>query len=293
MASERWKRISELFEAAVELPADAQVPFLRESCRGDDRMRAEVEKLLATDRDPRTILDREGAASQFAPELGADLVGATIGAFRLQRVIGRGGMGTVYAATQERPNRIVALKTLSLGLASPSSRRRFEYESEILARLRHPGVAQVFDAGTFDLHGRQHPYFAMEMVEGARTLDAHVRESGLGVVEIIDLVERVCEAVNYSHQNGVIHRDLKPANILVDGGGQPKIIDFGIARDTDAELSIATQPPSGRVAGSEGDNRDQQPDRRKHGRVARPHFVQQTAQEAGQSERADQPDRNT
>jgi serine/threonine protein kinase len=150
-----------------------------------------------------------------------------IGGYRILRLIGEGGMGAVYEAEQERPRRIVALKMIKPGLATAQMLRRFEQESQVLGRLQHPGIAQIYEAGTTDAgHGLQ-PYLAMELVRGT-TLDEHVAEKRLDNRARLELMARICDAVEHAHQKGVIHRDLKPANILVDESGQPKILDFGL-----------------------------------------------------------------
>jgi tetratricopeptide (TPR) repeat protein len=172
-----------------------------------------------------------------------------IGSYRILRLIGEGGMGAVYEAEQERPRRIVALKMIKPGLATAQMLRRFEQESQVLGRLQHPGIAQIYEAGTTDAgHGLQ-PYLAMELVRG-RTLDRHAAEERLDNRERLDLMARICDAVEHAHQKGVIHRDLKPANILVDEAGQPKILDFGLARVMDTETQLTLLTDMGQILGT-------------------------------------------
>jgi serine/threonine protein kinase len=161
-----------------------------------------------------------------------------IGAYRPVRVLGEGGMGVVYEAEQVRPRRTVALKVIRSVLMTPALVRRFEFEAEVLGRLQHPGIAQIYEAGTADTGSGPQPYFAMELVRGPR-LDKYAGEQRLTTSQRIDLLIKLCEAVQYAHQRGVIHRDLKPGNILVDESGQPKILDFGVARVTDADIQTA------------------------------------------------------
>ncbi|MEO7521450.1 MAG: serine/threonine-protein kinase, partial [Gemmatimonas sp.] len=153
-------------------------------------------------------------------------------------------MGTVYVAEQDQPHRLVALKVIRPEFVQPDLIRRFARESEVLGRLQHPGIAQIYEAGTFvDAHGTQ-PFFAMEMVVG-ETLTEYARSHSLNLKRRLELFARVCDAVNYAHEQGVIHRDLKPANIMVDDGGLPKILDFGVARLTDADVQVTRQTAVG------------------------------------------------
>jgi tetratricopeptide (TPR) repeat protein len=163
-----------------------------------------------------------------------------IGGYHVKRAIASGGMGTVYEAVQEHPRRTVALKVMKHGIASRSALRRFEYESQVLARLRHPGIAQVYDAGTHDDGTGAVPYFAMEYVPNAKSITRYVKEKKLSAPERLELLARVCDAVHHGHQKGIIHRDLKPGNLLVDSHGEVKIIDFGVARGTDSDLAVTT-----------------------------------------------------
>jgi len=174
-----------------------------------------------------------------------------IGQYRIKRAIASGGMGTVYEALQEKPRRTVAVKLMRAGIASRSALRRFEYESQLLARLRHNGIAQVYDAGTHKDGEVTVPYFAMEYIVGAKPITDYVRDKKLGTRERIKLFSDVCEAVHHGHQKGIIHRDLKPSNILVDSSGQVKIIDFGVARSTDSDMAVTTlQTDVGQLIGT-------------------------------------------
>jgi tetratricopeptide (TPR) repeat protein len=158
-------------------------------------------------------------------------------------------MGVVYRAVQDNPSREVALKVIRPGTTTPERLRRFEHEAKVLARLHHPGIAQVFEAGVHGTGTTAQPFFAMELIEG-RTLLEYAREKHLAPRESLRLFIKVCDAVQHAHQRGYIHRDLKP-DILIDASGQPKVIDFGVARVTDAELQVTTQGTSvGQLVGT-------------------------------------------
>ncbi|MHC4217201.1 MAG: serine/threonine protein kinase [Planctomycetota bacterium] len=174
-----------------------------------------------------------------------------IGHYHIRRIIGGGGMGTVYEAMQEHPRRTVAVKVMKPGIASRSAMRRFEYESQILARLRHPNIAQVYEAGTHDAGDGPVPYFVMEYIPNARSVTGFARDLKLGTRQRLELFAKVCDAINHGHQRGIIHRDLKPGNILVEAAGEPKIIDFGVARATDSDLAVTTlQTDVGQLIGT-------------------------------------------
>ena len=176
--------------------------------------------------------------------------GTRAGQFTIVSEIGRGGMGVVYRATQDNPARDVALKVLALPFPSSAAIARFRREAAALARLRHPGVATIFDSGTIDGPSGAIPFFAMEFVEG-QSITRYAESMGLDRDHRIDLLTQVCEAVQHAHQKGVIHRDLKPANILVDKEGRARVLDFGIAKVLEAdggEPGVTLE--SGRVPGT-------------------------------------------
>ena len=174
---------------------------------------------------------------------------ATIGRYRIVRLIGEGGMGAVYEAEQEQPRRTVALKIIKPGLASPELLRRFEQESQALGRLQHPGIAQIYEAGTADTGFGPQPYFAMEFIRGSSLKD-YAKQHHLNSRARLEIVAKVADAVHHAHQRGLIHRDLKPGNILVDETGQPKILDFGVARVTDSDAQATLQTDVGQLIGT-------------------------------------------
>ncbi len=185
---------------------------------------------------------------------GGLMAGGQFGRYTIVRLLGQGGMGAVYEAQQESPRRSVALKVIRGGWLSAQMLRRFEHESQVLGRLQHPGIAQVYEAGSVrDEGGRSGgvtPFFAMELIKGV-PLTEYAAAKNLGTRERLELVARICDAVYHAHQKGVIHRDLKPGNILVDESGQPKILDFGVARATDSDIQQTTmQTDIGQLIGT-------------------------------------------
>lgn len=174
---------------------------------------------------------------------------SAIGHYRIVRLIGEGGMGVVYEAEQEHPRRTVALKVIR-GATSPELLRRFELESEALARLQHPGIAQVYEAGSADTGFGPQPYFAMELIVNGKRLTGYAEAHRLKVRQRLELMAKVCDAVHHAHQRGIIHRDLKPGNILVDEHGHPKILDFGVARVTNSDTQATRQTDIGQLIGT-------------------------------------------
>ncbi|NCX99101.1 MAG: serine/threonine protein kinase, partial [Planctomycetia bacterium] len=158
------------------------------------------------------------------------LEGRDLGDVAIVRLIAQGGMGRVYEARQRSPARTVAVKLMRPSRRSPAAMQRFRREAEVLGRLRHPGIAQVFTAGACHLEGEETPYFVMEFIAGGEPLVRACERRRLAPRQRLELFEAVCRAVGHGHAAGVVHRDLKPGNILVDAEGHPKVIDFGIAR---------------------------------------------------------------
>ncbi|MBK8976140.1 MAG: serine/threonine protein kinase [Planctomycetes bacterium] len=236
MDRDRFATVRRLFDRALDRPPEQREAFVRDACGSDAELSAELLSLLSHE----TGEDRADPLAGLAARLPAllptqDLSGADVAGFRIVRRIGSGGMGTVYEAEQLRPRRRVAWKTLATPFPDARARQRFEDEIELLARLRHPGIAQVLEAGTWRAGELELPWFAMELVEDPRPIDRYVRDAELAPRAVAGLFRQVCEAVHSAHQRGVLHRDLKPANVLVDRHGRPKVIDFGVARLLDAD----------------------------------------------------------
>jgi len=190
-----------------------------------------------------------GATVSAAPAGYAPPLPASIGSYRILRLLGEGGMGAVYEAEQDQPRRRVALKVIRAAWASPELLRRFEQESQALGRLHHPGIAQIYEAGSADTGFGLQPFFAMELIQG-KPLVEYADVNQLDTRQRLALMIQVCEAVQHAHQRGIIHRDLKPGNILVDESGQPKILDFGIARVTDMDAEATRQTDLGQLLGT-------------------------------------------
>jgi WD40 repeat protein/serine/threonine protein kinase len=239
------ERAKALFHQAADLPPDEQRTLLDVACPDDPHLRAAVERLLADDarlradaaagflNSPlvRSPPEPPPVADPSAPA-GGPALPSRIGHYRILRLLGEGGMGTVYEAEQDSPRRSVALKVIRAGLVSAALLRRFAHEVQILGRLHHPGIAQIYEAALAE-DGR--PFFAMEFIAGL-PLNEYVHRHQLDPAARLALTARVCDAVQHAHDQGVVHRDLKPGNILVDETGQPKVLDFGVARATDADV---------------------------------------------------------
>jgi len=240
MEPERWARVKALFESAQRLPADRRRAWLVGAC-DDAAVVSEVDALLIAYEDDPGFLEAPVAAAKageaLLEQIGKSAEGRLIGSYRVVRELGRGGMGVVYEAlrTGDEFSRRVAIKVLSPGWSASTLAERFRFERQVLAGLDHPGIARLYDAGAT---GDGVPYFVMEYVDGL-PVDVWCRERALTVRQCVELMIRICEAVVHAHRNFVVHRDLKPANILVTGDGQPKLLDFGIARMLSEEVNAS------------------------------------------------------
>ncbi len=224
--AERWREVDRVFEAALDRPPGERPAFLDTACAGDAALRREVERLLAADAREVDFLDRPDDEVQ------------RLGPYRLLRAIGRGGMGTVFLAMRDdaQYQRLVAVKILRSGLEDTELRHRFLAERQILARLEHPNIARLYDGGSTE-GGR--PYLVMELIEGL-PVDEYCDGHRLTVDQRLALFLPICSAVQWAHRNLLVHRDIKPANILVTAQGEPKLLDFGIAKQL--EPAAETDP---------------------------------------------------
>lgn len=220
--------------------------FIREACGDDAELRHAVEQMLrvqesatiaSSDR-PRPVWKPsdgvQGASARSHPETEPQTerieAGERIDDFRVIGKLGEGAMGVVYLAEQQNPRRQVALKLLRADAMSPTRERRFDFETESLARLHHPGIATIYKSGRADVGGVKRPFFAMEMVDG-EPLDDHAKT--LERRDLVKMMASICDAVEHAHRRGVLHRDLKPANILIGNDGRARVLDFGVATSTD------------------------------------------------------------
>jgi serine/threonine protein kinase len=251
----RHERAMALFQQVCDLDLEDQTRVLRQACADDPSLQLQVQEMLRFDADDHSMI-----APTMMDVASCDLQSTdtgfpeTIGRYRLIRRMGAGGMGTVFEAEQESPKRRVALKILHANLGDTARMQaRFIREGQIQSGLMHVGIAQVYEAGISTVEKRAVHYLAMELVEG-QTLTDFVRARALPLPDILQLVLRVCDAVSFAHQRGVIHRDLKPANILViDASGDPvpKVLDFGIAKLTKQDVNLASMHTSaGQIIGT-------------------------------------------
>jgi len=241
MDAERWDQLNELFEQARALPGAERHGFLHRACAGDTVLRDRVHQLLRADdyapaKLPTAALVEALVRPMTSPP---DLaVGRRFGPYRIVAEIGRGGMGVVYLAERadDQYDKRVAIKLIKQGIDTEAVLRLFKHERQILAALDHPNITRLLDAGTAD-DGR--PYFVMEYVEGT-PIREYCAADRLGIRHRLELFRRVCAAVTYAHRHLIVHRDIKPSNILVTADGEPKLLDFGIAKLMDADRAGET-----------------------------------------------------
>ena len=230
MNAELWQQARPVFEKALDFDSEQRLAFLEEACAENLELREFVDSM---------IVAHELSDDFLEPPTGAQLRGDThapigmpdrVGAYTLVRKIGAGGMGTIYEAQQDAPQRKVALKIMREGVSTERARGRFLFEAEVLGRLQHENIARVLESG---IHGNtdqnQLPWFALEYVEGGLSILEYANAHNLSISGRIHLFLKACAGVQHGHQKGVIHRDLKASNILVGPDGMPKVIDFGVA----------------------------------------------------------------
>ena len=248
---ENHNRVESIFGAALEIDSpELRQAFLDENCGDDLEIKKQIESLLEANEEIGSFLKEPSELSEtnsmnsdaLSPTYFrgyADLSGEKIGPYCLIKQIGRGGMGTVYIAKQEKPiKRSVAIKVINPGMDSNEVLARFDAERQALAMMNHPNIAQVLDAGQT---AAGYPYFVMELVDGL-PITEYCDQNRLSTKERLKLFVDVCKAVQHAHQKAIIHRDIKPSNILAATHDQPmvKVIDFGIAKATNQRLTEQT-----------------------------------------------------
>jgi TolB-like protein/Tfp pilus assembly protein PilF/tRNA A-37 threonylcarbamoyl transferase component Bud32 len=241
MTPERWRQVEEIFQTALDLPTDERARYVSDMCADDSALRLDVESLLKQHESAGELLEQPlygntemGMIESFAYEEDP-MIGRRLGSYRIEREIGRGGMGAVYEASRadNEFNKRAAIKLVKRGMDTDFILRRFRKERQILAALDHPHIGGLLDGGTTD-DGL--PYFVMEFIEG-QPLYSYCDSHQLNITERLKLFRAICDAVHYAHQKQVVHRDIKPSNVLVTSDGVPKLLDFGIAKLLNPELA--------------------------------------------------------
>src|SRR5881394_2223878 len=232
MTSKRWQQVNDLFQLAAERAPEERTTFLQTACQGDEGLRREVESLIASYERAENFI--ESPAFEVVPELLTDdrpdaIVGASIAHYRIESLIGVGGMGQVYLARDERLGRKVALKFLPERLTANNTQlSRFKSEARAASALNHPNILTVYEIGT---EGNRH-FIATEFIEGV-TLRASLTRERMNLHDALEIAVQVASALAAAHETGVVHRDMKPENIMLRPDGYVKVLDFGLAKLTE------------------------------------------------------------
>src|SRR5438067_7126021 len=236
MTPERWQQINNVFQAAVEVAPEQRTAFLDRACTTDQTLRSEVESLLASDEHEWKLIEKpalEVAAPLLADDQPRFEPGQHVGHYEIVSLIGRGGMGEVYLARDDRLKRRIALKLLPADYSKHKDRlRRFQQEAQTASALNHPNILTIYEIGQID----DQEFIATEFVEG-ETLRERMKRGGLALPEIQDIMIQVAGALAAAHAAGIVHRDIKPENIMLRPDGYVKVVDFGLAK-------LGTQPES-------------------------------------------------
>lgn len=231
MNAERWKQIDALLDAVLEIPGERHEEFLSEKCSGDDELKREVLSLLNAQKETERFMENSAMnlmAKELARNPGTDnslLIGKEFGTYKIEKLIGAGGMGEVYLALDTKLNRKVALKILPAEFVADAERvKRFEREAQAISVLNHPYIVTVYDVGNVD----DVNYIATEYVEGETVRD--LINHGVDLKQTLSIISQTCEALAAAHGHGIIHRDIKPENIMIRPDGYVKVLDFGLAK---------------------------------------------------------------
>ncbi len=254
MEPERWQQIEQLYHAALERVPEERAAFLATSCAGDQTLRQEVESLLAYDERAAHFITSppdEVATEMLAAEPLPSPLGKSLGHYRILALLGKGGMGEVYQARDNRLDRTVALKILPTQVAADKERmQRFVREAKAASALNHPHVATIYEIGAADGVS----FIAMEYVAG-QSLAAKINGQPLAVNEIVEIGSQIADALDEAHSKGITHRDIKPANVMLTLRGQVKVLDFGLAKiarpqSIDSDISTLAQTTPGVMMGT-------------------------------------------
>jgi serine/threonine-protein kinase len=239
MQQHEWEKVKDVFAAALEQPLVLRAEFIAELCAGDDAVRQEVESLLVAHEEPNHLLEKNSIDLAAQLQIGKHAYdGKRFGSYRILREIGRGGMGTVFLAERAdgQFKQEVALKIIRQSFADVELEKHFRRERQILASLNHLNIAKLIDGGVSDTGEL---FLVMEFVAG-ETLIRFAERHQLSIEERLQVFLKVCRAVSFAHQNLIVHRDLKPSNIIVSEEGEPRLLDFGLAKLTEPEAAFGS-----------------------------------------------------
>src|SRR5262245_11512371 len=255
LTSERWRRLKEIFQAAIELPAVEREAYLAGVCMDDPSLRVEIESLIAAHDQPGAFLDIpafELAATDSAGDQANQLLGASLGRYQVLEFLGRGGMGEVYKAKDTTLGREVAIKVLPSDFSIDRDRlRRFEQEARAASALNHPNIITIHEFGQEDgVH-----FIVSEFIEG-ETLRGRIAGERMNSSEIPEIAIQITGALNAAHEAGIVHRDIKPENVMVRPDGLVKVLDFGLAKlierrsfDTLTDANAASEATTAALGG--------------------------------------------
>lgn len=239
MTPERYKKVGQLYRAALEVEPERRAAFLAEACGGDEALRQEVESLLGYETQRTGLIDQpalEVAARDLVEEQGDSPIGLSLGHYQILSPLGRGGMGVVYLGEDSRLRRKVAIKLLPPAFTADRERlHRFEQEARAASSLNHPNIITIHEVGEVQTNSGSTPYIVTEYIEG-ETLRERIASARLNLNDALDVAIQVASALTAAHAAGIIHRDIKPENVMVRPDGLVKVLDFGLAKLTEQPL---------------------------------------------------------